>query len=37
VATTRIHTGDRIRINGTTGEVEILAAAPSTAPVGMQD
>jgi pyruvate,water dikinase len=37
VATKRIATGDRIRVNGTTGEVEILASAASagatTAPV----
>jgi pyruvate,water dikinase len=37
VATQRIKNGDRIRINGTTGLVEILAAVPVPAPVGMKD
>ncbi len=37
VATEQIKNGDRVRINGTTGEVQILAAAPSAAPVGMKD
>ena len=37
VATQRIKNGDRIRINGTTGLVEILAAMPVPAPVGMKD
>jgi len=37
VATEKIKNGDRIRINGTTGEVQILASAPAAAAVGMQD
>ena len=37
VATEQIKNGDRIRINGTTGEVQILASAPAAAAVGMQD
>ncbi len=37
VATDQIKNGDRIRINGTTGVVEILAAAPVLAAVGMKD
>jgi pyruvate,water dikinase len=37
VATQQIKNGDRIRINGTSGIVEILAAAPTPAPVGMKD
>jgi len=37
IASTRIRTGDRIRIDGTAGVVEILAAAPAGAPVGMKD
>ncbi|MFH0751892.1 MAG: PEP-utilizing enzyme [Chloroflexota bacterium] len=37
VATQRIKNGDRIRINGTSGIVEILAPAPAPAPVGMKD
>jgi pyruvate,water dikinase len=36
VATEQIKNGDRIRINGTTGEVEILSA-PVLAAVGMKD
>jgi pyruvate,water dikinase len=37
VGTEQIKNGDRIRINGTTGEVEILAAAPVATAVGMKD
>ncbi len=37
VATEQIKNGDRVRINGTTGEVEILAAAPAAPAVGMKD
>jgi pyruvate,water dikinase len=37
VATEQIKNGDRIRINGTTGEVEILVSAPALAAVGMKD
>jgi phosphohistidine swiveling domain-containing protein len=37
VATEQIKNGDRIRINGVSGVVEILAAAPTPAPVGMKD
>jgi len=37
VATEQIKNGDRVRINGTTGVVEILASAPAAAPVGMKD
>ena len=37
VATEQIKNGDRIRINGTTGEVEILVAAPTLAAVGFKD
>ncbi len=37
VATEQIKNGDRIRINGTTGEVEILAAMPTLTAVGMKD
>jgi pyruvate,water dikinase len=37
VATEQIKNGDRIRINGTTGEVEILVNAPVAAAVGMKD
>jgi pyruvate,water dikinase len=37
VATEQIKNGDRIRINGTTGVVEILVAAPSLAAVGFKD
>jgi pyruvate,water dikinase len=37
VATQQIKNGDRVRINGVSGVVEILAAAPTTAPVGMKD
>jgi pyruvate,water dikinase len=37
VATEQIKNGDRIRIDGTTGVVEILAAAPVLAPVGFKD
>ena len=37
VATEQIKNGDRIRINGTTGEVQILAAAPAAPAVGMKD
>jgi phosphohistidine swiveling domain-containing protein len=37
VATQQIKNGDRVRINGTTGEVQILVAAPVVAPVGMKD
>jgi phosphohistidine swiveling domain-containing protein len=37
VATEQIKNGDRVRINGTTGLVEILASAPALAPVGMKD
>jgi pyruvate,water dikinase len=36
-ATGRIRAGDRIRVNGTTGEVEILASAPAAPPVAMLD
>jgi pyruvate,water dikinase len=34
-ATERIRNGDRIRVNGTTGEVEILASAPVAPVIGM--
>ncbi len=37
VGTEQIRNGDRIRINGTTGEVEILVSAPAAPVVGMQD
>ncbi len=37
VATEQIKNGDRVRINGTTGEVQILAAAPPAPAVGMKD
>jgi len=37
VATEQIKNGDRIRINGISGVVEILAAAPVLAGVGMKD
>jgi len=37
VATEQIKNGDRVRINGTTGEVQILAAAPAAPAVGMKD
>jgi pyruvate,water dikinase len=37
VATEQIKNGDRIRINGTTGEVEILVSAPAAPAVGMLD
>jgi phosphohistidine swiveling domain-containing protein len=37
VATEQIRNGDRIRINGTTGVVEILASVPETVPVGFKD
>jgi pyruvate,water dikinase len=37
VATEQIKNGDRIRIDGTSGIVEILAAAPVLAPVGFKD
>ena len=37
VATEQIKNGDRIRIDGTSGKVEILAAAPVLAGVGMKD
>jgi pyruvate,water dikinase len=37
VATAQIKNGDRIRINGVSGVVEILVAAPAPAPVGMKD
>ncbi|OGO56134.1 MAG: PEP-utilizing protein [Chloroflexi bacterium RBG_16_72_14] len=37
VGTEQIKNGDRIRINGMTGEVEILAAAPVATAVGMKD
>jgi phosphohistidine swiveling domain-containing protein len=37
VATTAIKTGDRIRIDGTRGLVEILTTAPVLAAVGMKD
>jgi pyruvate,water dikinase len=37
VATEQIRNGDRVRINGTNGEVQILAAAPPAPAVGMKD
>jgi pyruvate,water dikinase len=37
VATEQIKNGDRIRLDGTSGVVEILAAAPVLAPVGFKD
>jgi len=37
VATQQIKNGDRVRINGVSGVVEILVAAPTPAPVGMKD
>ncbi len=37
VATEQIKNGDRIRIDGTSGVVEILAAAPVPVPVGFKD
>jgi len=37
VGTEQIKNGDRIRINGTTGEVEILVSAPALTAVGMKD
>ncbi len=37
VATAQIKNGDRVRINGVSGVVEILAVAPTPAPVGMKD
>ncbi len=37
LSTEQIKNGDRIRINGVSGVVEILAAAPAPAPVGMKD
>jgi pyruvate,water dikinase len=37
VATEQIKNGDRIRIDGTSGVVEILAAAPVLVPVGFKD
>lgn len=37
VATQQIKNGDRVRIDGTSGVVEILAAAPVHAPVGFKD
>ena len=37
VGTEQIKNGDRIRIDGTSGVVEILAAAPVLAPVGFKD
>jgi len=37
VATQQIKNGDRIRIDGVSGVVEILGTAPTRAPVGMKD
>jgi pyruvate,water dikinase len=37
VATDQIKDGDRVRVNGSTGLVEILANLPKAAPVGFQD
>ena len=37
VATAQIKDGDRVRVNGNTGLVEILANVPKAAPVGFKD
>jgi hypothetical protein len=37
VATQQITNGDRVRINGTTGLVEILISAPDKPAVGFKD